>query len=929
MDEPVYNQGAQNKRPRSVPDTERTFDFGRHRLQEQGAAESAAQPEGDAFRKAKEPAVYSLSEGEVFARFGTGAGGLSKERVDVLKRKGFLNELEKPRKLPLVVLFLLQLKNVMTIILIVSAGLSAFFQHWVDTLIIAFVVVLNAVLGVAQEYKAEKAIEALSSLAADKCKVKRDGAVSVIPSRGLVPGDLVYLEAGDVVPADMRITECAGLQADESALTGESLPVSKTAEALSGRDIPVGDRKNIAHTGCFVTAGRGAGIVTAVGMETEMGRIAGILNKTRKEATPLSKELNRIGRIISIAVVVICLAVFILNIAHSGLSGDNMVQYFLLSVSLAVAAIPEGLSTVVTLLMALGITRMSKRNAIVRHLLSIETLGCTEVICSDKTGTLTQNRMTVTETFAFSGGEKQTLIRAAALCNDCFIFGGKVTGDPTEAALLLWAQKHGADKARMDAENKRVFEIPFTSQRKLMTTVGRGADGMLTAYAKGAPDVLLEKCACAELGGKTVPLTAELKRQITEANSAYARKGCRVLGFAVKAGISAAEFDSCEKDMCFLGLAGMTDPVRPEAAAAILKCKAAGIKPVMITGDHIETAVSVGVQLGLITGASEAMTGKQLDALSDREFAAVIHKYAVYARVSPENKVRIVKAWKALGKVSAMTGDGVNDAPALKSADIGIGMGISGTDVTKKAADIVLADDNFATIVIAVEEGRKIYDNIKKTVQFLLSTNLSEVFTLLIASLFGLNMISAVQILWINLVTDTVPAVGLGLEPSEKSIMDRPPRRKGESLFSGNTGFNILWQSLLMTLLTCAAFTAGALTSPGTAMTMAFTTLSLTQIAHSFNLKQFGKTVFCRDTLKNKTLIIGGAVTFILSVAIIYIPGLNTAFNAEPLSVIDLMISLLLAFLIIPAVELTKLFGKKRFKKQKSAGRKAGKARQA
>lgn len=854
--------------------------------------------------------IYNLSGKEVFARLDTGASGLTGAQIGALRKKGFSNALARPKKMPLILLFLLQLKNVMTIILLVSAVISGIFAHWVDMCIIVFVVLLNAVLGVTQEYKAERAIEALAALTADKCKVRRGGAVEIIPSEELLPGDIVILEAGDIVPADIRLISAAGLQTDESSLTGESLPVHKTAEPLSGAGIPVGDRKNMAHMGCFVSFGRGEGVVAAIGMDTEMGRIAGILNETKKEATPLSKELDKMGRIISIAVLGICMAVFILNIAHSGFSQDNLVQYFLLSVSLAVAAIPEGLSTVVTLLMAMGITRMSKRSAIVRKLPSIETLGCTEVICSDKTGTLTQNRMTVTAEFVFSGKEREELLKAAALCNDCFESAGKITGDPTETALLLWAHKSGIMKAHLEKDGRRVHEVPFTSQRKLMTTVHKSASGSLTAYCKGAPDVLLEKCSRALVNGEAVPMTAELRRRISEANSSFARRACRVLGFAKK-DIAGSEFAACEQDMTFIGLAGMTDPVRPEAAAAIGRCKAAGIKPVMITGDHIETAVAIGRELGLITSEREAMTGKELDRLSDKEFAAVIHNYGVYARVSPENKVRIVKAWKALGKVCAMTGDGVNDAPALKTSDIGIGMGIAGTDVTKKVADIVLADDNFATIIVAVEEGRKIYDNIKKTVQFLLSTNLSEVLTLLVASVFGLRMISAVQILWINLVTDTVPAVGLGLEPSESNIMAKPPRKKGASIFSGNTGFNILWQSLLMSLLVCAAYTIGARTSAVTGMTMAFTTLSMTQIAHSFNLKQFKTSVFHKNTRHNKTLIWGCLITLALSIAIIYIPGVNAAFNTEPLSAVNLIITLLLAFAIIPIVELTKLFQRK------------------
>ena len=855
--------------------------------------------------------IYNLTEAEVYDKFQTSENGLNPNQIEDLRKKGFRNELAKGKKQPLIVLFLLQLKNVMTIILLASAIISGVFAHLVDMCIIIFVVLLNAILGVTQEAKAEKAIEALKKLAADKCKVKRGGEVGVISAAELLPGDVVLLDAGDIVPADMRLTESAGLQVDESSLTGESMPVPKTAAGLAGGNIALGDRKNMAHMGCFVSFGRGAGVVTGVGMDTEMGRIAGILNETKKESTPLSRELNSMGRIISIAVIVICMVVFVLNIVRFGTSADKILEYVLLSVSLAVAAIPEGLATVVTLLMAMGITRMSKRSAIVRKLPSIETLGCTEVICSDKTGTLTQNKMTVAKEFLFSQKERPLLLKAAALCNDCFENGDNVTGDPTEAALIRWAHKSGVKKAALEAENKRVFEIPFTSARKLMTTLHSGAADAVKAYCKGAPDILLEKCAFVERDGETLPMTADFKRRIAEENSLMAKSACRVIGLAYRPVHNSAEYPDCENQLIFIGLIGMTDPVRPEAAAAIERCRNAGIKPIMITGDHIETAVAIGKELKLIVSETEAMTGRELDALSDAEFAAVIHKYGVYARVSPENKVRIVKAWKKLGKVCAMTGDGVNDAPALKTSDIGIGMGIAGTDVTKKVADIVLADDNFATIIIAVEEGRKIYDNIKKTVQFLLSTNLSEVFTLLLASIFGLKMISAVQILWVNLVTDTVPAVGLGLEPSESDIMSKPPRKKGASIFAGGTGFNILWQSLVMTLSVAAAYTIGRKTSEAAGMTMAFMTLSLTQIAHSFNLKQFKKSVFRKDTLHNKTLIFGCLSTLALSIAIIYIPSVNTAFNTEPLSFANLAYTLLLSFAIIPVVEISKLFKKK------------------
>ncbi|MDR1093843.1 MAG: cation-translocating P-type ATPase [Clostridiales bacterium] len=895
----------------------------------------------------------NLTPGETLKHFNTSRDGLTDSQIAALQKRGKKNVLPRPPKKNFARLILAQLANVMTVILLAAALVAGFFSQWMDLSIIFFVVALNAVLGAAQEKKAEKAIEALSKLTEDTALVRRGGKLARIPAAGLFEGDIVIIEAGDGVPADLRLTDCRGLAGEEAPLTGESVPSHKTADALPGRNAPIGDRKNMLFMGCTVAAGRGEGVVTAIGGDTEVGKIARLLNDAEKAKTPLQTQLDKVGRIISVSVVVICALVFALNIVRFGAEKDNLVNYLLLSVSLAVAAIPEGLNTVITLVMAVGVTRMSKKNAIVRRLPAVETLGCTEVICSDKTGTLTLNKMTVVSEFCPSDAARPTLLTAAALCNNSFVLNGKFAGDPTETALADYCASRGYDKTALDRRHTRAGEIAFDSGRKRMSTVHADGGGF-TAYCKGAPDVLIGLCSHVVRGGERVPLDGAARAQILERNGAEAKKGRRVLGFAYKAlggnrrpltpdsqpsdfkplnpqpqnsqhlnshplnphPINSQPQNSLPADaeietgLTFLGLIAMADPARPEAAAAVAQCKKAGIRPVMITGDHADTAVAVGRELGIISSEREAMTGAELDKLTDAQFAEAIGRYGVYARVSPENKVRIVKAWRARGKVCAMTGDGVNDAPALKNADIGVGMGLSGTDAAKQAADIVLADDNFATIVLAVEEGRKIYDNIRKTIQFLLSTNLSEVLTLLLSGIFGLNLINAVQILWVNLVTDTVPAVGLGLERGESDIMNMPPRRKSSGIFSAGVGFHILWQSMAMTFFVLAAYLAGCRASAETGRTMAFITLSLSQIAHSLNLKKRNVGVFSKGAFDNPTLAAGAAFVLLLSIFILYTPGVNAAFGIVPLSALNLLCALGLSFSIIPVVEFVKLFGR-------------------
>lgn len=847
-------------------------------------------------------------------------GAQARERLDVYGK----NRLEEGKRTSLLQRFLKQLADPMIIILLAAAavsGITAAYagESFADVIIILIVVLINAVLGVVQENKAEKAIAALQEIAAATSKVLRDGQQVTIRSEEVVPGDIVILEAGDSVPADARIIECASMKVEEAALTGESLPVTKKTESLEngeGKDVSLGDRKNMVYMGSTIVYGRGKAVVTATGMQTEMGKIADALVKAEDGDTPLQKKLTQLSKILSILVLGICAVIFIVDIirAYPNVTGAAMIDTFMVAVSLAVAAIPEGLAAVVTIVLSIGVTNMSKRNAVIRKLTAVETLGCAQVICSDKTGTLTQNKMTVVEE---TGSDNMLLGRAMALCSDAELDAEKnAVGEPTECALVNFAWFLGMDKGELKKEYVRVGEAPFDSMRKMMSTVHRTGDGSIVQFTKGAPDEILKRCTQIVKDGSVIPLTEELRGEILAQNKGMADRALRVLAAAKREWKDipdSFEDKNLEQQMTFIGLTGMIDPIRPEVKAAIEECRMAGIKPVMITGDHKDTAVAIAMQLGMIEGPKQAITGAMLDELSDEELEKEIENLAVYARVQPEHKVRIVNAWKAKGKITAMTGDGVNDAPSIKNADIGVGMGITGTDVTKNVADMVLADDNFATIVSAVGEGRRIYDNIRKAIQFLLASNLSEVLAIFFATLLGFTILKPVHLLWINLITDCFPALALGMEEGEKDIMSRPPRNSKDGIFAGGVGVHVILQGVVVTIITMTAYFVGHYMEAGKweivnsadGMTMAFLTLSMTEIFHSFNMRALKKSIF---SLKKMNIFLLGAmlISFICTTAVIYVPFLANAFGFESISLAEYAVSIGLALTVIPIVEIAK-----------------------
>jgi len=880
---------------------------------------------------------YALEQEAVLRELETTENGLSSQEAARRLEKYGPNKLKEAEKATWFQKFMEQLKDPMLIILMIAAVVSAattvidFLQlpqprdigHLTEGLvevgIILVVVLLNAILGVIQESKAEAAIEALQTMTAATCKVLRDGKLLVLHSDELVPGDVVVLEAGDAVPADGRIIECASLKIEEAALTGESVPVNKLIEVLgvdAEKDVPLGDRKNMCYMGSTVVYGRGKAVITRTGMETEMGKIAGVLAATEDEQTPLQRKLDQLGKTLSWIVLGICVFIFIFNLlVNKDYSINGILGTFMVAVSLAVAAIPEGLATVVTVVLSIGVTNMSKRNAVIRRLTAVETLGCTQVICSDKTGTLTQNKMTVVESF----GDEKLVATAMALCSDATLNDqDQAEGEPTECALVNFACKLGMKKQDLEAATPRVDEAPFDSGRKMMSTV-HDLGGSFVQYTKGGPDVVLERCAYYWDNGEVKPMTQEKRAEIMAANKAMADKALRVLAaakrdWAEKPADNTPEF--LEQELVFIGLAGMIDPVRPEVKAAIEECRAAGIRPVMITGDHKDTAVAIAKELGIITDASEAITGAELDDISDEDICEFVKKYGVYARVQPEHKTRIVNAWKANGAITAMTGDGVNDAPSIKSADIGVGMGITGTDVTKNVADMVLADDNFATIVSAVGEGRRIYDNIRKAIQFLLASNMSEVLGVFGATLLGFTLLNPVHLLFINLVTDCFPALALGMEKAEPDTMNRPPRNSKDGIFSGGLGFDVVYQGVLVTLITITSYILGHCFEVGhfempkgvspDGMTMAFLTMSMCEIFHSFNMRSQRKSVF---TLKGQNMVLWAAMlgSLVLTTLVIEVPFIAGAFGFTPISWVEYGVAMGLAILVIPIVELVKL----------------------
>ena len=871
--------------------------------------------------------AYLTDSENVLVQLGASGEGLSTQEAQQRLVEYGLNKLQEGKKKSLLERFLGELGDPMIIILIAAAavsGITAFYsgESLTDVIIILAVVVINAVLGVVQESKAEAAIEALQEIAAAKSKVMRDSKLVILKSEELVPGDIVLLEAGDAVPADGRIIESASLKIEEAALTGESVPVIKITDLLelgSGKDVPLGDRKNMMYMGSTVVYGRGKAVVTDTGMATQMGKIAGALAQAGDEETPLQRKLGQLSRILTVLVLGICAVIFGVGLfraagTEAGVTGASMLDTFMVAVSLAVAAIPEGLAAVVTIVLSIGVTNMSRKNAIIRKLTAVETLGCTQIICSDKTGTLTQNKMTVVEHVA---DDEKLLQIAMALCSDAKYDdeAGEAVGEPTECALVNDAAKDGMKGDALYGAYPRVGEAPFDSMRKMMSTIHETKDG-LVQFTKGAPDVVLGRCTHALVGGKAVPMSDAIRADILAANKRMADKALRVLCAARREWNEMPESlepENLEKDLTYIGLSGMIDPVRPEVKAAIVECRGAGIRPIMITGDHKDTTVAIGMELGILKDASQAITGAQLDEMSDGQLAENIEKYAVYARVQPEHKVRIVTAWKAQGRITAMTGDGVNDAPSIKRADIGVGMGITGTDVTKNVADMVLADDNFATIVSAVEEGRRIYANIRKAIQFLLASNLSEVLSIFFATLLGFTILEPVHLLWINLITDCFPALALGMEKSEADSMKKPPRDPHEGIFAGGMAFDVFFQGAIVTVLVMITFIIGEFMESGRwafvdshdGTTMAFLTLSMVEIFHSLNMRSRRGSIF---GLKTHNWFLYGAmiVSLALTTLVIEVPFLAAAFDFTPISLAEYAIALSLAVLIIPIMEAVK-----------------------
>ena len=858
----------------------------------------------------------------------TSAEGLSAEEAARRLEANGKNRLADAPGKSLIRRFLEQMADPMIIILLVAALISGVLavvesESFADVIIILAVVIVNAVLGVYQENKAEKAIEALQEMSAATSKVLRDGKICIVRSEELVVGDVVLLEAGDAVPADGRLLQSASLKIEEAALTGESVPVTKFIDIINlsdgEKDVPLGDRKNMVYMGSTVVYGRGTAVITATGMDTEMGKIAGALAQAEEGQTPLQIKLSQLSKVLTWLVLGICLVVFGVQLLRAGgLDFELVLDSFMVAVSLAVAAIPEGLAAVVTVVLSIGVTNMSKRNAIIRRLTAVETLGCAQIICSDKTGTLTQNKMTVVD---FFGEDEKRIAAAMALCCDAEIDPeGNVTGEPTEAALVVWANKLGLDKPSLKAKFLRCGEAPFDSGRKMMSTVHLNGSGCIQ-YTKGAPDVIIGKCAYYLKDGKAVPMTEEYRAQITAANKAMADRALRVLACAERVwSEKPANFepDYLEQELCFTGLCGMIDPVRPEVKDAIVECRRAGIRPIMITGDHVDTAVAIARELGILSDGARAITGAQLDMMSDEEFEKEYQNISVYARVQPEHKTRIVNAWRKGGCVTAMTGDGVNDAPSIKSADIGVGMGITGTDVTKNVADMVLADDNFATIVGAVEEGRRIYDNIRKAIQFLLGSNMSEVISIFTATLMGFTILKPVHLLWINLVTDCFPALALGMERAERDIMDRKPRDAKAGIFAGGMAVDVVYQGLLVSVLVLASYFIGhfieagtwAITNSADGTTMAFLTMSMAEIFHSFNMRSQRGSIFKLEG-HNKVLIIAAIGSLIATTAVCEIPFLANAFGFTSVSFFEYVVAIVIGAMVIPVVELVKMVQRK------------------
>lgn len=879
---------------------------------------------------------YLLDKDKVLEHLKSSKNGLSKQTVLERQKDGLLNKIENSKKQRLIKKFFAQFKDLMVIILIISAVISIVMalvnKQYGDLFeggIILFIVILNATMGVIQENKAENALEKLKKSTQPYCSVIRDGRQIKLKVEELVIGDIIILNTGNIIPADLRLIETYNLKVDESSLTGESVATEKCADVILNKNTVLGERKNMAYSGTVVTYGRAVGVVTEIGKNTEMGKIASMLTTGKKELTPLQKSLNKIGKIISITVLVVAFIIFIVEMTIP--KAPNIMQALLTSVALAVAAIPESLPAAITIIMALGVQKLANKNAIIKRLHAVETLGSCQIICSDKTGTITQNKMSVQELFynnnmVVKATDEDTLqkhfkqiINNLVLCNNSEVTDNIVSGEPTEKALVDFAINSGFDVINIKKQNNRLCEIPFDSTRKLMTTINLTKDGVV-GYTKGAFDFLIKKCTKILIGGRVEKLSQEHLKTIDDANKKMGENSLRVIGLAYKNYDVFSQDKVSETDLIFLGLVGLIDPPRPEVYNAINKCHQAGLKPIMITGDHSETAFAIAKQVGIATKKSQVLTGEDINLMSDSQLENNIHKYNVFARVSPEHKVKIVKSFKKQGKIVAMTGDGVNDAPSLKIADIGIGMGITGTDVTKDVADLILSDDNFATIIVAVEEGRKIYSNIQRTIQFLLSTNAVEVFTLFLTSLFmpQYTFLLPAQLLFINFITDSLPAVSLGLESAESDIMDRPPRDSKLNIISFDIWFKILYQAAIQIVIVMIIFAIGINNyDNNVATTMAFLCINIMQLLHAVNLKTKHSIFKCK-LFANKTFNISFAISSALIVMVAFIPFVRNAFGLVPLNLNQWLIVLVFSFAIIPIVEFAKFllrkFGTERIK---------------
>ena len=873
---------------------------------------------------------YLESKEEVLKEVKATENGLTEQEAKKRQEANGKNKLKEAEKEGIIKKIISSLMDPMIIMLLVAAGISAVTamiqnETFTDVFIILFVVAINTILGLIQESKAESAIDSLMEMTAATSKVLRDGKLTQVKSEDLVVGDVIVLEAGDAIPADCRILESYSMKVEEAAITGESVPVNKIMDIImlqeNSLDVALGDRTNMLYSGSTVVYGRGKAVVTSIGMDTEMGKIASALSTEEKEQTPLQKKMAELSKVLTKIVIAICVFVFVFGIIRSGtFTGKVVLDTFLIAIALAVAAIPEGLPAVVTIVLSIGVTAMAKRQALMRKLTAVETLGCTQIICSDKTGTLTQNKMTVVDQYT---PDKMLIAKAMALCSDAEIEKGdkESKGEPTEAALVNFANSLNLPKYELVKEYPRIGEAPFDSERKMMSTVHKSEKEGIIQYTKGACEMLIEKCTAYLKGNEVVPMTEEFKQEIKVQIKNFADKAYRTLGAAYKKYDKEPkdfEIDTLENDLIFIGFVGMIDPCRPEVYEAIKECRTAGIRPVMITGDHKDTAVAIGKDLGIVTDASQAMTGQDIENLSDEELVEAVKRCSIFARVQPEHKTRIVNAFKSQNLITAMTGDGVNDAPSIKAADIGVSMGITGTDVTKGASDMVLADDNFATIVNAVEEGRKIYDNIRKVLQFQLSTNMAEVIAVFSASVLGITVLSPAHLLWINMVTDSAPGLALGMEKAEGNLMKRKPRSSKEGVFSGGAGIDMILQGLFMGFIIIASFFVGQYIELGhmgifesiDGMTMAFLTANFVELFHAVCMRSQRGSIFTMKTF-NWWLFGAFVLTTILTICVIYIPFLTKLFELSTISIFEFAVAFGLAFLVVPVLEIIKFIQRK------------------